>query len=88
VIFDKGLTSLIAPNHSTTRRSMAPAIGRLVHRIRAEFLEMPGLRLTSRQAARLWHLDVQTCEAVLEALVFDQFLQCTATGAFVRADRT
>lgn len=49
---------------------------------------MPGLRLTSRQAARLWHLDLATCEAVLATLVVEHFLQCTAGGAFVRADRT
>lgn len=67
---------------------MAPVIGSLMHRIRAEFLEMPGLRLTSRQAARLWHLDLATCEAVLATLVVEHFLQCTAGGAFVRADRT
>ena len=29
-------------------------------RIRGEFLEMPGLRLTSAQAARLWHVDAAT----------------------------
>jgi Fic family protein len=60
---------------------------RLVHRIRGEFLEMPGLRLTLSQAARLWHLDLATCAAAFIHLVSDRFLQRTAGGAYVRADR-
>lgn len=58
----------------------------LVHRIRAEYREMPGLRLTLRQAARLWHLDARTCELVFEALVGERFLLRTSHGAFVRAE--
>jgi hypothetical protein len=75
-------------SQSTAYVSLPPAVGRLLHRIRAEFLEMPGLCLTSRQASRLWHLDEATCAVVLQALVLERFLQCTATGAYVRADRT
>jgi hypothetical protein len=60
----------------------------LMHRIRGEFLEMPGLRLTLSQAARLWHLDVATCAAAFMQLVNDRFLQCAAGGTYVRADRT
>ena len=30
---------------------------RILDRVQSEFLEMPGLRLTSAQAARLWSLD-------------------------------
>jgi hypothetical protein len=33
----------------------------ILRRIRAEFLEMPGMRLTFSQAKRLWGLDEQTC---------------------------
>jgi hypothetical protein len=78
---------MLMPFDSPAHVLPAPAFASILHRIRAEFLEMPGLRLTTWQASRLWHLDAGTCEAVLEALVFEQFLQCTAAGAYVRADR-
>jgi hypothetical protein len=65
-----------------------PGAEALIERIRSEFLEMPGLRLTCQQASRLWHLDDRTCDAVLQRLVGERFLWCTASGAFVRADRT
>jgi hypothetical protein len=46
----------------------------LLRRIRGEFIEMPGLRLTFRQAQRLWGLDARTCESVLARLVGTKFL--------------
>jgi hypothetical protein len=55
-------------------------------RIRCEFLEMPGLRLTLNQARRLWLLDEKACEAVLGELVADNFLSKTRDGAFIRQD--
>src|SRR5256885_11332701 len=58
----------------------------VVQRIRGEFLEMPGLRLTPEQAQRLWRLDETSCEAVLGALVDARFLARTRDGAFVRED--
>ena len=45
---------------------------------------MPGLILTEAQASRLWALDVQTCRAVLGALLQRRFLKRTAAGAYVR----
>jgi hypothetical protein len=38
-------------------------------RLRAEFAEMPGMRLTLPQAARLFNLDPAQCEGVLSELV-------------------
>lgn len=58
----------------------------LVARVRREFLEMPGLRLTMPQATRFWGLDVPSCEAVVEALIRSAFLQRTASGAVARVD--
>jgi hypothetical protein len=58
----------------------------LVERVRCEFLEMPGLRLTMPQAARLWGLDVACCEAVIDVLVRCAFLQRTASGSVARVD--
>lgn len=59
-------------------------IQEVVRRIRGEFLEMPGLRLTSDQARRLWRLDETSCVAILGALVDARFLSKTRDGAFVR----
>ena len=41
----------------------------IVHRIREEFREMPGLRLTPAQATRLWGLERETCRMVIDTLV-------------------
>jgi hypothetical protein len=56
-----------------------------VSRARAEYLEMPGLKLTSAQAARLWTLDSDTCDAVLTTLVGERFLVRTPNASFIRA---
>jgi hypothetical protein len=57
----------------------------VVRRVRGEYLEMPGLRLTPKQARRLWRLDEAACEKVLGALVDANFLARTRDGAFVRS---
>jgi hypothetical protein len=54
--------------------------------VRAEYLEIPGLRLTKDQVQRLWGLDPLTCEALLAALVDVRFLRRTHRDAYVRAD--
>ena len=56
----------------------------LLHRIRSEFLEMPGLRLTPAQAARLWALDRHMSERLLDRLTTAGFLLKTREGAYVR----
>jgi hypothetical protein len=56
----------------------------VLHRARAEFLEMPGLKLTARQAARLLSVDATLCEQVLSALVESRFLTETPKSGFVR----
>ena len=43
-------------------------------RARAEYLEMPGLRLTVGQASRLFALERDACAALLDSLVGDGFL--------------
>jgi hypothetical protein len=52
--------------------------------IRMEYLEMPDLRLTHRQAARLWNLSPELCELSLRTLVQSGFLVRTPSGSFVR----
>jgi len=46
----------------------------LSQRIRAEYAEMPCLRLTLPQASRFWNVDRETCRAVLDQLVAEGFL--------------
>jgi hypothetical protein len=55
-----------------------------VRRAEAEFLEMPGLKLTEAQAARLWSCDADVAGAVLTGLTESLFLTRTRTGAFCR----
>jgi hypothetical protein len=59
----------------------------LVHRVRAEFTEMPGLRLTLAQATRLWRLEPAVCQEIIDTLVDSRFLRWTASGMVMRADR-
>lgn len=66
---------------ATREVSVTDALGR----VKSEYLEMPGLRLTPQQAQRLWGLDREMCHALLGALVDAQFLNRTRDGAFVRA---
>jgi hypothetical protein len=58
----------------------------LIQRVRAEFDEMPGLRLTPAQAARLLGLDHRSCERVISVLVRSAFLRWTSDGSVVRAE--
>ncbi len=56
-----------------------------LRRAQAEFLEMPGLKLTVAQATRLWHFDSALCSAVLSRLVEQRFLVETKGHFFARA---
>jgi hypothetical protein len=58
----------------------------LASRVRAEFVEMPGLRLTLQQASRLWGLEPSACRDVIEVLVRSAFLRWTAAGAVARVE--
>ena len=57
----------------------------LAERVRGEFREMPGLKLTLAQAGRLWSLDLGTCRQVLLELVETGFLSEASDGAFCRS---
>jgi len=60
----------------------------LVARVRGEYFEMPGLRLTLAQAGRLWQVDVSTCEMLLDQLVREGFLCKTNNGFYIAAATT
>ena len=58
----------------------------ILRRIKAEFREMPGLRLTPAQATRLWGLDLDTCRTAIDTLVAAAFLRWTTAGAVTRTE--
>ena len=64
----------------------AHSVDLIVQRVRGEYLEMPGLSLTERQAQRLWHLEPETCRSLFKALVESGFLRQTPRGGYVRAN--
>jgi hypothetical protein len=71
----------VAAKNHRSRRSLASNTS--LQRVRAEFLEMPGLKLTVMQAQRLWGVDRPTCEALIEELIACQFLAKTRDGSVV-----
>jgi hypothetical protein len=57
----------------------------LTMRVRSEYLEMPGLRLTTAQAQRLWNLDRQQCDAVFAVLIEAGIIKRMPDGSFALA---
>jgi hypothetical protein len=58
---------------------------RMLDRIRAEYLEMPGMRLTTEQVQRLCGVDASVCQLVMDSLVAIRFLCVYPDGTYVRA---
>ena len=56
----------------------------VLNRLRAEFLEMPGLRLTSQQVQRLCGIERTLCQHVLDSLVAAKFLSVKSDGVYGR----
>jgi hypothetical protein len=77
----RGVVAVLS--RSTQMSSTLAVDETIVRRARAEYLEMPGLRLTSAQAQRLWGLDRRTCEELLATLASAHFLARTRDGAFI-----
>jgi hypothetical protein len=69
-----------------TLKTPVTATEDVLRRVKGEFLEMPGLRLTEAQARRLWGLDAAACGELLGALVDANFLFQTRDGAFMRVE--
>ena len=62
------------------------AVVEWMDRVRAEYREMPGLALTTRQMRRLWLLDAGLCDTVVDALVADEFLRRRRDDTYVLAE--
>lgn len=52
-------------------------------RIQIEFIEMPGLMLSSRQIERLCGVPAEVCDEALATLVRSGFLRQTDDGSFL-----
>ena len=70
-------------------QAMAPTFANAVQltdlsaRIRGEYREMPGLRLTLSQASKLWNVDRDLCIRALESLAASGFLYRSG-GAYMK----
>lgn len=53
-------------------------------RVRSEYLEMPGMRLTRRQVQRLCGIDPALCDAILDSMVESRFLCVKPDGTYAR----
>jgi hypothetical protein len=78
-ISEQSVSDSTAPTGGTS-----PLNEEVIHRIRGEYTEMPGLRVTLSQAQRLWGLDAALCRLVLDSLVQTGFLRRTESGQYLR----
>jgi hypothetical protein len=56
----------------------------VIHRLRAEYLEMPGLRLKPAQVQRLCGVEGTVCQLVLDSLIGTKFLSVNSDGVYRR----
>jgi hypothetical protein len=59
------------------------AVADWLHLVQAEYIEMPGLQLTRPQFRRLWGLEADTCDMLLQQLVATHFLRRTTRDEYV-----
>jgi hypothetical protein len=62
----------------------AAPLAALLERVRTQYRDMPGLKLTKPQATRLFGVAPSVCATMLRALVMENFLSRTGEGLFVR----
>lgn len=62
-----------------------PRLDTLLDVVRAEFREMPGMRLSRAQMRRLWQIDHQQCDALTRHLLAEGFLREDDRGHLRRA---
>jgi len=80
------MATMMSPVETCTIQVFHPTAEQLLERrIRGEYKEMPGLRLSSQQASRLWSVDCKVCAEVLDALVRSGFLRRDRNGMYARS---
>ncbi len=85
VVLRMDVSALLRPDPALPRERRNLAARRtLTRRIVGEYAEMPGLRLTIAQAARLFSLRGDVCVRVLGELVDAGYLHHDAAGAYAR----
>jgi hypothetical protein len=57
----------------------------LLQRVREQYREVPGLKLTKEQATQLFGVAPSVCAAMLRALVMENFLSRAEESLFVRS---
>lgn len=57
----------------------------VLDRVRAEYLDMPGMRLTIQQVQRLCGIEQMLCQTVLASLVDAKFLCVKSDGMYARS---
>jgi hypothetical protein len=57
-----------------------------VRLIQSEYVEMPGLHLSKRQAQRLWNLDARSTDMIFDALEASNFLRRMPNDMYIRVD--
>ena len=57
----------------------------VLRQLRAEYLEMPGLRLNAAQVQRLCGVERIICQTGLDALVAERFLRVSLDGYYTRS---
>ena len=77
-------STAIAERDAASRGSVDQTVSTVIQRIQAEYVEMPGLTLTLRQAARLWGLNDGQSERLLSELIDRGFLMRDMRGAYRR----
>ena len=65
---------------------ITPLLTEWLRLVRADYNEVPGLHLTKVEIQRMWGLDADTCDALVDALVESQFLRLTRRGRYRRSD--
>jgi hypothetical protein len=59
-------------------------IEHVLNQIRAEFMEMPGMRLQAKQVQRLCGIEETTCQLALDLLLASNFLCLKPDGTYAR----
>ena len=88
VVKGRGLIGGARVERSRCASGCIELLAYLLDIVRGEYVEMPGLRLSRRQAQRLWAIDAETCDAVLGALEHSHFLERNEADEFMRAERS
>jgi hypothetical protein len=86
LVRERGRTAQRGGNGTPANRADGNHILGISLQIEAEFREIPNLRLTRWQAARLWDLDQVECDEALASLVRSRVLRETP-GGFMRREK-